>query len=345
MNKNNYEDEHTRYEQDEARTNNEGTQYDSETSESAKTEESVTDEPKDQPGDKQLKDKQAPAGKQGIKKNRWGKVAAGGGAGLLLGSAATVFASFAPHPDDQGSDEPTPDWVDGKVPVSHDVNDDMSFQEAFDTARAEVGPGGVFEWHDYIYNTRTEDEWDAMSQAERDEFGSHFDWKGDTSEDDAVAEVVAHEDGDAHLQEPQSAASTAQTDSNTATRDVTDDTTTETHTTDAHSTAAETTPADPDVEILGVVHDEESDMNIAGVKVNGEDAILIDVDNDNVFDVIAQDTNHDGQLQGDEMVDISDQNLTTDDLGGVQNPAANDMMASSDVESDYITDDATGLDA
>ncbi len=33
------------------------------------------------------------------------------------------------------------------------VNDNMSFAEAFAAARAELGPGGVFEWHGQLYGT------------------------------------------------------------------------------------------------------------------------------------------------------------------------------------------------
>ena len=56
------------------------------------------------------------------------------------------------------------------VPVATAVNDDMSFNEAFAAARAEVGAGGVFEWHGNTYNTYYAEEWEAMSPAEREGF-------------------------------------------------------------------------------------------------------------------------------------------------------------------------------
>ena len=37
-------------------------------------------------------------------------------------------------------------------------SDDQSFSEAFNTARAELGPGGVFSWHGNLYNTYTAEE-------------------------------------------------------------------------------------------------------------------------------------------------------------------------------------------
>lgn len=56
------------------------------------------------------------------------------------------------------------------VPVATAVNDDMSFNEAFAAARAEVGAGGIFEWHGNTYNTYYAEEWEAMSPAEREGF-------------------------------------------------------------------------------------------------------------------------------------------------------------------------------
>jgi PHD/YefM family antitoxin component YafN of YafNO toxin-antitoxin module len=55
------------------------------------------------------------------------------------------------------------------APVAH-VSNDMSFAEAFASARAQVGPGGVFSWHGGVYGTYYETEWDAMSDGQRMEY-------------------------------------------------------------------------------------------------------------------------------------------------------------------------------
>lgn len=47
------------------------------------------------------------------------------------------------------------------------VEDDMSFQEAFSSARDQVGPGGFFEWKGNVYSTYVKEEWDAMSVEEQ----------------------------------------------------------------------------------------------------------------------------------------------------------------------------------
>lgn len=50
------------------------------------------------------------------------------------------------------------------------VDDDMSFSEAFATARAQVGAPGVFVWHGNTYGTYYAEEWNAMSADERGQF-------------------------------------------------------------------------------------------------------------------------------------------------------------------------------
>ena len=51
-----------------------------------------------------------------------------------------------------------------------EVNDDMTFAEAFAAARAGSGSEGVFEWHGNVYSTMTKEEWDAMNEEEVEVF-------------------------------------------------------------------------------------------------------------------------------------------------------------------------------
>lgn len=50
------------------------------------------------------------------------------------------------------------------------VDDDMNFSEAFEAARTQVGPGGVFEWHGNTYGTYYAEEWNQMSVEDRGQF-------------------------------------------------------------------------------------------------------------------------------------------------------------------------------
>lgn len=56
------------------------------------------------------------------------------------------------------------------MPVATGVNDAMSFNQAFAAARHEVGPGGIFVWHGHTYGTYYANEWNAMSEAEHDQY-------------------------------------------------------------------------------------------------------------------------------------------------------------------------------
>lgn len=57
------------------------------------------------------------------------------------------------------------------VSVASNVNDGMSFSEAFASARAEVGPGGVFMWNGNLYSTYYEEEWSNMTDDQKEDFG------------------------------------------------------------------------------------------------------------------------------------------------------------------------------
>lgn len=278
----------------------------------------------------------------------WKKVAVGTGTGIVFGAATTLLTSAAITPSDNDGEDNTNEehsashttdqhpLVDDSISMATCVDEEMSFSQAFAAARAEVGPGGAFEWHGQIYGTYTAEEWDHMSAEERMEYNDHFAWS-------------SHNDQSNH---------TAQTAATTTTS--TDEVSVVSHETAPHDTTPENSSqaqeshiaedvtsgdevvvvdhAETDVQVLGVVHDVDSDMNIGAMTVDGQEVVLIDVDNDQVFDVIASDINGDGQLQENEMADISDQNLTVNDLGGITNPNANLMASNEDI--DYINEDS-----
>ena len=135
-------------------------------------------------------------------KSRFGRVASGLGMGILLGgtsSFVTAKTIHAAEKDDINEEEENNNggetnngtnnetdngtnttnasnegsgaetWSDGALPVADSVNDSMSFSEAFSAARAEVGPGGVFEWRGNVYNTYYADEWNNMSEEDKSE--------------------------------------------------------------------------------------------------------------------------------------------------------------------------------
>lgn len=71
----------------------------------------------------------------------------------------------------------TYDGADERLVIIHDeaphatpATNDMTFRDAFAVARAQVGPGGIFDWHGKHYNTYTREELSAMSPSEKHDF-------------------------------------------------------------------------------------------------------------------------------------------------------------------------------
>ncbi|MFN8344174.1 MAG: hypothetical protein U0X91_04185 [Spirosomataceae bacterium] len=53
-----------------------------------------------------------------------------------------------------------------------EINQEGTFKEAFDAARAQVGPGGIFKWHGQWYNTYTAEEWTGMEPTHKEDYAS-----------------------------------------------------------------------------------------------------------------------------------------------------------------------------
>ncbi|WP_131395880.1 hypothetical protein [Gramella sp. KN1008] len=61
--------------------------------------------------------------------------------------------------------------IDVEIPTSMKfatgINEEMSFKEAYESARNEVGKEGFFNWKGNSYHTLTKEEWDSLSEEER----------------------------------------------------------------------------------------------------------------------------------------------------------------------------------
>lgn len=267
---------------------------------------------------------------------KWRSTAVGAGAGVLMGAGATILTSGTTvdpespvNPEPNGSEVPeNPVWVDDQVQVATTVTDEMSFTDAFEAARTEVGAGGVFEWRGNIYNTYTADEWNAMSDDERAEFGSHFDWP-ETPPATVVEEPVAVQTGSHTAQE--SVVPTQGDDVEVVSVD--------------HPTATlannqmdngNLAEDEPEVQVLGVVQD-ESGAYVGGMVVDGQEVLLVDVDGDMTFDAMVVDANGDGQISDNEIVDITDQQIAVNDFANMADTNGN-LYASNDLEPDYLND-------
>ena len=103
-----------------------------------------------------------------------------------------------PHQPDYEEDAP-PVVIYTDAPFSELDLDDESFSEAFADARADIGPGGFFEWRGDVYNTYYKEEWESMSSEEQHEFmesvvdNTHFE---DAHEMDIVDIIDGLDDDD-----------------------------------------------------------------------------------------------------------------------------------------------------
>ncbi len=187
------------------------------------------------------------------------------------------------------------------------VNDNASFDEAFANARSQVGAGGVFEWREQVYNTYYKEEWNSLSATEQAEFYSKIDMQAFT-ENESISTLEA--------EQPIMASNTEMIDNQTN-----------------HEA----------VKVLGVeavVDSQGSPMTIAGIEIEGEQMILVDVDNNGVMDVLMADVNQDEQISDNEIYNVSDMQITTTDLqeqlAASQSP--NLMLANNDELPDYMND-------
>ena len=198
------------------------------------------------------------------------------------------------------------------------VDDNASFGEAFADARAQVGPGGAFEWRGHVYSTYYEEEWNSMSAEERAQYQSKIDYNEiggseNNPDEQAQAETTASVPDE---QETVLASNAEMTDNGQGTTEI---------------------------KVLGVeaVTDAQGNpMTVAGIEVNGEQALLVDVDNDGTMDVIMVDENSDGQLSENEIYDFSDANVSVEDLqqhlAMQQDPHG--LLACNDGMPDYVND-------
>lgn len=282
--------------------------------------------------------------------------AVGTGAGIFAGGLAAMLMGMAPtddmpHPEPDsnshgGNSNPTVDLIDDGVAVANDVNDDMTFGEAFAAAREEVGPGGVFEWHGQIHTTYTIDEWNALSPEEQRDFNSHFAWN-QTEVSDNIAQVSSEENiGEVEVIAPNDNIDVTNDDIDIVSVDRNDNSGDLAYNTGAnHAEVMDVSQTDEvdvsladDIEVLGVVHNDNLDANVGVISVDGHNVVLIDVDNDMTFDAMGADLNGNGQVDDGEIVDIRTQNLTVDDLGGFSDMQSGDMYASGDGP-DYLNDE------
>ena len=248
-------------------------------------------------------------------KEVWKPVTISGVTGILMGAGAMYAAQEFMKDENVVADNSDNSSDQLKEAI---VDDSLSFKDAFDTARAEVGPGGVFRWHGNIYNTYTADEWKAMSDEDKHLFAQQVSPADiDTNQ---IAEAAPSED----VQIAENTNDLA--DETYASATVVEDTETVTA-----QTVAEDEAGDDDVRVIGY-----GDIDLANgravtveeLEINGQRVAIIDVDQDGVGDIAMSDLNHNNRPDDGEIID-----LHTGDVLSYDNNASMD-----DVDADSFID-------
>lgn len=227
----------------------------------------------------------------------WKKVTIAGASGIMMGAGALhaddAYATEEPTTSNEGDTvtQPTTSHTAENGLRVADIDQSLSFGEAFAAARAEVGAGGVFHWHGRTYNTFTENEWENMSDAEHRQFAQQVAPEIQTNEipsEHNHSTVQHHED---ESQQPQ-------------VRQVSEN--------------QEEEQDEPEVHFLGVEQiqtDDGQTINVGHMTIAEEEEVaLVDMNDDLIFDVAVSDRNHNEQIEEDEVVDISDRQLSVTDF-------------------------------
>lgn len=214
-------------------------------------------------------------------KTGWKKVAIGSAAGILLGAGA-IYAVSGEEKQDVASTASSPTADKQPVKVG-EVSDDMSFTDAFNSARAQVGAGGVFHWHGGIYSTYTADEWDNMTADSREEYAQAI--KSEIRADEMENSYIAEAHATSHSQTADAKADVEPVSHEPVQTAVHQQEDVEPAYVAASQSHQDTTNADDDVHVVaqGTVQGHAA----AAVDLNGDgdaDVAVIDVNDNNVLD-------------------------------------------------------------
>ena len=214
------------------------------------------------------------------------KRAAAVGAGVLVGGgAAYAVSSMASH----GGAGQQAEGQDGMQVM--DEGSDKSFEEAFNDARAHLGPGAAFRWNGGLYSTYTESEWNSMSAEERAAYGQHAQEVASGTERMSSTYEATHS---SHIESPTAHA-----------HHVVDPT---------PNPEPKPTPTPTPGNELKIDSEDVVDFNGRQViratgTYNGRAALLYDLDGDGKYDGMVVDTDGNGLDENDPVYDLSEQSV------------------------------------
>lgn len=235
-------------------------------------------------------------------KETWKPVTIGGLTGILMGAGAMYGVqaiALASNEVASGAEESL------KVAT---VDDSMSFSQAFEAARAQVGAGGVFTWHGNIFNTYTADEWKAMTNEDKQLFAEQVKPQISASDID-TQQLVAHVAPEENVEVQHEPSVTVEVEDEPlpdATLEYASESQKDSRL-NGDLSWGDITSNDDDVRIIGFKDVEIGrgrSVAMQEIEVNGQRVAVIDVDKDGDPDLAMSDLNHNQQMDEGEVLDL-----------------------------------------
>ena len=237
------------------------------------------------------------------------KVAGVAGVAAAGVAAGAVFTSMASGDDAKTTQANAADKAHTAVPAGNvkvaEVSDDMSFDEAFASARKQVGAGGVFEWRGKLYGTYYKNEWDNMSQADKDQYAANV---------FGTPQAKVHQTN-TQDQPQQDVAEDTDAEQNTNVQQVSQQSNNQQDMAEADSGEGGRYNIQQVYGARTVIDNNGNPMTMVEAKVNGHNAILCDINQDDKIDSMAIDANDDGRITQDEIIPVPQGSVLVSELG------------------------------
>ena len=239
----------------------------------------------------------------------------------MLGGGAIYAYNNLKKTAEEGEAAEVATNADGNIKVA-DVDDNLPFKEAFDSARAQAGAGGCFRWHGGIYSTYTEDEWNGMSNAEKNAYSQAI--RPEVRADELVAERMA---GQEHASEESTNSQHADNEENPTPNH---------HDANMHQASWQPNGSATAYNQPQTAND---DIHVVGQdNIGGHQTLFIDADSDGKADVALIDVDNSGTVSDPDVVVASDGSYATIGQLGMAEGNQSDVMAT---ETSPSTDDGT----
>lgn len=211
-----------------------------------------------------------------MKKSGWKRVAISGVSGILLGSAATLLTSAVPVED-------SPEQESGDSASMTESSTDMAFEDC----KVAEGVNDEMSFGEAFAAARSEVGAGGVFAWRGNMYGTYYGTEWDSMSEDeknAYWNRVHHTDYAAN--EP-----------------VVEE--------------VEVVDVEPEIEVLGietVSDDAGNEVVVGSLSIDDEAVAIVDIDMDGTFEVAMADIDHNGEISVDEVADIQQAGITTDDL-------------------------------